>query len=240
LLRHSVSKLSSGDRQRVSLGRAIIRRPKAFLMDEPLGALDAEFRHLMCEELRDLHDSIGATTVYVTHDQLEAMSMADRIAVMNHGVVEQIAAPQELYGRPATMFVADFIGSPPMNLLTLEGSLRRGDRSLSYFGTTIEMPECHEDRAAGALAIGVRPEHVALSDRGSLRGQVFAVEYLGTNQIVTIDIARTKVKARLPSSTAARVGETVGVSFRSEKLVVFDVTTGRATRSALFEGAFRG
>jgi multiple sugar transport system ATP-binding protein len=240
LLRHRVAKLSGGDRQRVSLGRAIIRRPKAFLMDEPLGALDSEFRHLMCEELRDLHDNIGATTVYVTHDQLEAMSMADKIAVMNHGVVEHIDGPQQIYDRPATMFVADFIGSPPMNLLELEGSLRRGDSSISYFETRLNVPEIHEDRETGALALGVRPEHISISDAGSLRGRVFAVEYLGTNQIVTIDIDRAKVKARLPSTIVAKIGETVGVSFQPQKLVVFDATTGRAIQSALFEGAHHG
>src|SRR5580765_5342121 len=109
LLDRRVGGLSGGDRQRVALGRAIVRRPKAFLMDEPLGALDAEFRRLMCGELRQLHDRIGATTVYVTHDQLEAMAMADHIAVMNQGVVEQVATPQEIYDRPASMFVADFI-----------------------------------------------------------------------------------------------------------------------------------
>ena len=121
-------------------------------MDEPLGALDSEFRHLMCEELRDLHDGIGATTVYVTHDQLEAMSMADQIAVMNHGVVEQIGAPQEIYDRPATMFVADFIGSPPMNLLPFEGVLRRGDRNVAYFGRASTCPKFTRtrSRAAGA------------------------------------------------------------------------------------------
>ena len=240
LLDRRVAKLSGGDRQRVSLGRAIIRRPKAFLMDEPLGALDSEFRHLMCEELRDLHDSIGATTVYVTHDQLEAMSMADKIAVMNHGVVEQIGAPQEIYDRPATMFVADFIGSPPMNLLSFEGSLRQGERKVSYFGASVDVPEIHEDAEAGALALGVRPEHVAFSDSGPLRGRVFAVEYLGTNQIVTIDTGRAKVKARLPSTTMAKVGENVGVGFDASKLVVFNASTGRATDSALFEGAHRG
>src|SRR5271155_1196824 len=117
LLPSKTSKLSGGDRQRVALGRAIVRRPKAFLMDEPLGALDAEFRHLMCGELRDLHDRIGATTIYVTHDQVEAMSMADQIAVMNRGVVEQIGDPQQIYAPPAILFVADFIGSPPMNFL---------------------------------------------------------------------------------------------------------------------------
>src|SRR5215468_9836939 len=117
LLDQPVSRLAGGDRQRVALGRAIIRRPKAFLMDEPLGALDAEFRDVMREELRQLHDRIGATTVYVTHDQIEAMSMADVIAVMNRGEVLQAGPPAEVYNRPATMFVAGFIGSPAMNFL---------------------------------------------------------------------------------------------------------------------------
>jgi multiple sugar transport system ATP-binding protein len=240
LLDRRVSKLSGGDRQRVALGRAIIRRPKAFMMDEPLGALDAEFRHLMCGELRDLHDRIGATTVYVTHDQLEAMSLADQIAVMNHGVVEQIGAPQEIYDRPETLFVANFIGSPPMNLLPFEGSLRRGDRSVAYFDCRVDVPEVREDIAKGALTLGVRPEHVMLSESGPIRGRVFAVEYLGTNQIVTIDIDRAIVKARLSSRAAAKVGETVGVSFQPQKLVIFNSATGRAMKSALFEGRDRG
>src|SRR6266581_581647 len=123
LLGKSVSGLSSGDRQRVALGRAIVRRPKAFLMDEPLGALDAEFRHVMTGELRALHNRLDATTVYVTHDQLEAMSLADKIAIMNHGVVEQLGTPREIYERPASLFVADFIGSPPMNFLGFLGGL---------------------------------------------------------------------------------------------------------------------
>ena len=121
LLERRVGGLSGGDRQRVALGRAIVRRPKAFLMDEPLGALDSEFRRLMCGELRELHDRIDATTVYITHDQLEAMAMADHIAIMNQGRVEQIGTPQEIYDRPGTMFVADFIGAPPMSFLNVAG-----------------------------------------------------------------------------------------------------------------------
>src|SRR5271170_3484570 len=151
LLTRKVSKLAGGDRQRVALGRAIVRRPKAFLMDEPLGALDAEFRHLMCGELRDLHDRIGATTIYVTHDQVEAMSMADRIAVMNGGRIEQIGSPQEIYDRPASMFVADFIGSPPMNFLNFEGGLRPGDQAISFHDTRIDVPEVREAHAIGPL-----------------------------------------------------------------------------------------
>src|ERR1700741_3258119 len=125
LLGRSVSGLSSGDRQRVALGRAIVREPAAFMLGEPLGALDAEFRELMCDELRALHDRLHATTVYVTHDQLEAMAMADVIALMNDGVVEQLAPPQEIYDRPASIFAAGFIGSPPMNFIPFRGRLER-------------------------------------------------------------------------------------------------------------------
>ena len=129
LLDRPVSGLSGGDRQRVALGRAIVRRPLAFMMDEPLGALDSEFRQVMCGELRGLHDRLEATTVYVTHDQIEAMSLGDKIAVMSHGVIEQLGAPQEIYDRPASVFVADFIGSPPMNLLSFHDSVEFGPRS---------------------------------------------------------------------------------------------------------------
>src|SRR5215467_12306355 len=157
LLSSKTSKLSSGDRQRVALGRAIVRQPKAFLMDEPLGALDAEFRHLMCGELRALHDRLHATTVYVTHDQLEAMAMADKIAVMNEGRIEQLAAPQEIYDRPASMFVADFIGSPAMNFLPCQlsnGGLARGTNSVDVDGAEVAMPPLTQDAAGSAFVLG--------------------------------------------------------------------------------------
>jgi multiple sugar transport system ATP-binding protein len=172
LLNRSVGGLSSGDRQRVALGRAIVREPAAFMMDEPLGALDAEFRHLMCGELRALHDRLRATTVYVTHDQLEAMAMGDKIAVMNKGVIEQCGTPQEIYDKPATMFVADFIGLPPMNFLAFNGALARGDRSIRLGEGTQDVPELREDRAAGAYVLGARPEHIRISNEGAVPGQV--------------------------------------------------------------------
>src|SRR6202048_2097239 len=156
LLDRRVGGLSGGDRQRVALGRAIVRRPKAFLMDEPLGALDSEFRRLMCGELRELHDRIDATTVYITHDQLEAMAIADRNALMNQGGIEQIGTPQEIYDPPNTMFVADFIGPPPMSFLDVHASLRRGDRSIRIDGVPVEMPEVFEGRGEGKFALGVR------------------------------------------------------------------------------------
>ena len=149
LLSSKVSGLSGGDRQRVALGRAIVRRPKAFLMDEPLGALDAELRQTMTEELRDLHDRIGATTIYVTHDQLEAMSIADQIAVMKQGVVEQIGAPQEIYDLPASMFVADFVGSPPMNFIRFEGRLKPHDRSVKLGAASVAIPEIRRGGLSG-------------------------------------------------------------------------------------------
>src|SRR5271170_6901815 len=164
LLTSKTSKLSGGDRQRVALGRAMVRRPKAFLMDEPLGALDAEFRQLMCGELRDLHDRISATTIYVTHDQHEAMAMADRIAVMNAGRIEQIGSPQEIYDRPATMFVADFIGSPPMNFLRCDAGLDVDERAVKFKNVSIPIPELRQRRPSGPLFLGVRPEHIRFSD----------------------------------------------------------------------------
>ena len=150
--------------------------------------------------MRDLHDRIGATTIYVTHDQLEAMAMADRIAVMNHGVVEQIGAPQEIYDLPASLFVADFVGSPPMNFIPFEGAVRRGDKAVRIGSANVDVPEVHEEGQARSFVLGVRPEHVALADDAPIRGGVFGAEYLGTTQIVTVDIAQGQIKARLPST----------------------------------------
>jgi multiple sugar transport system ATP-binding protein len=228
LLDQPVSGLSGGDRQRVALGRAIVRRPKAFLMDEPLGALDTEFRALMCEELRGLHDRLRATTVYVTHDQLEAMSMADKIAVMNHGVVEQVGHPQDIYDHPASMFVADFIGSPPMNFLFLNGGLAPGQPHLRLGEADVSIPAPIEMLAPTKLALGVRPEQVRFDDGSRLRGEILAAEYLGTTQIVTVETAHGQVKARLPSNAPARTGQAVGLTFLTSRLSLFDAKSGRA------------
>jgi multiple sugar transport system ATP-binding protein len=240
LLERRVGGLSGGDRQRVALGRAIVRRPKAFLMDEPLGALDSEFRRLMCGELRELHDRIDATSIYITHDQLEAMAMADRIAIMNQGLVEQIGTPQEIYDRPNTMFVADFIGAPPMSFLDVRASLSRGDRNITIDGAAIEMPEVFEDRAEGRFALGVRPENVSFIDSSQLRGRVIGAEYLGTTQIVTVTTANGQIKARLPSANTVRVGEQVGLALRPDRLSLFDASSGQALSSALHAGGRHG
>src|ERR1700726_2235316 len=240
LLERRVGGLSGGDRQRVALGRAIVHRPKAFLMDEPLGALDSEFRRLMCGELRELHDRIDATTIYITHDQLEMLAMADRIVIMNQGRVEQIGTPQEIYDRPNPMFVADFIGAPPMSFLGVQTSLRRGDRCIRIEDAAVEMPELFEDRAEGKFALGVRPENVSFADASPLRGRVIGAEYLGTTQIVTVVTANGRVKARLPSGNVGKVGETVGLKLRADRLSLFDTASGEVLPSALQAGGRHG
>lgn len=240
LLDRSVSGLAGGDRQRVALGRAIVRRPKAFLMDEPLGALDSEFRDLMINELRGLHDRINATTVYVTHDQLEAMAMADRIVVMNQGVVEQFDTPQAIYDHPASLFVADFIGSPPMNFLRFEGGVEAGATRVALNGSEFPVPELRETLSPRPLVLGVRPEHISLDDQGPLRGQVYGTEYLGTQQIVTVDTAHGPLKARVSAARQLGAGEPVGLNLRSERLSLFDAQSGRALATAAREAAYNG
>lgn len=240
ILDSPVGGLSGGDRQRVALGRAIVREPKAFLMDEPLGALDAEFREHMAEELRALHDRMGATTVYVTHDQLEAMQMGDKIVVMNHGVVEQFGTPREIYDHPATMFVAGFIGSPPMNFLRFNATFEKGAETVRLSGSDIRVPELYEEVSAREVALGVRPEHVRLDDDGGYRGRIDASEYLGTTQIVTLQTSNGVVKARIPAAKQVTIGETVGVDFVTETLSLFDAGSGRALRTAQNEGVFHG
>ncbi|MEO0428795.1 MAG: ABC transporter ATP-binding protein [Pseudomonadota bacterium] len=235
ILDRPVSGLSGGDRQRVALGRAIVREPKCFLMDEPLGALDAEFRERMAEELRALHDRMGATTVYVTHDQLEAMQMGDKIVVMNHGVVEQFGAPQDIYDWPASMFVAEFIGSPPMNFLRFGGTVETGASRVDLGGSSLEVPMVRQG-ASGDLVFGVRPEHVRLVDGADYRGEIVATEYLGTTQIVTLATGHGELKARVASDQPARVGETVGLSFNGQTVTLFDAASGRALPTALNEG----
>ncbi|HVI87030.1 MAG TPA: ABC transporter ATP-binding protein [Dongiaceae bacterium] len=240
LLDKPVSGLAGGDRQRVALGRAIVRQPAAFMMDEPLGALDAEFRTLMCMELRALHDRLQATTIYVTHDQMEAMAMADKIAVMNHGVIEQLGTPREVYERPATMFVADFIGSPAMNFLAFEGGLQRGDHHIRLNGLSVEVPEAHEDIGPQRLVLGARPEHIRLNDEGGLRGEVFGTEYLGTTQIVTVVTEHGKVRARVSADRRATVGSQIGLTFKPERLSIFEHQSGRAIRTALHDVNLQG
>ena len=233
LLDKSVSGLSSGDRQRVALGRAIVRQPMAFMMDEPLGALDSEFREVMCGELRALHDRLNATTVYVTHDQLEAMSMADTIAVMNQGVIEQLGAPQDVYDRPVSVFVADFIGSPSMNFLPFDAALAAGASVVNIGPARVEVPSLREHISKRALLCGVRPENVRLDDASPLRAEVLGTEYLGTARIVTLATAQgATLRAKVDVQSAAQRGDQVGLRFDAAAVSLFDAASGRVLKTA--------
>ncbi len=221
ILKQPVGGLAGGDRQRVALGRAIIRRPDAFLMDEPLGTLDAEFRELMCDELRQLHERIGATTVYVTHDQIEAMAMADRIAIMNKGRVLQVGPPADVYARPSSLFVAAFIGSPAMNLLPAEGPLAPGATSLRLGDVTLAIPAPAVGIAHDKVVLGVRPEHITIG-AGPLSGEVFGAEYMGARQIVTVDTPAGRLRVRAPNNQKLAIGEQVALDFVTDRIVLFD------------------
>ena len=230
ILNKPVGGLSGGDRQRIALGRAIVRDPKAFMMDEPLGALDAEFREHMAEELRALHDRMGATTIYVTHDQLEAMQMGDKIVVMNHGSVEQFGVPQDIYDWPASMFVADFIGSPPMNFLRFKGSVKVGDSAINLAGQLFDVPQQLQD-CEGDIVFGVRPEHISFDQNSQYRGDIIAIEYLGTTQIVTLQTQNGILKSRISSTEPVSEGERVGLAFNPRIITLFDEKTGIALLS---------
>jgi multiple sugar transport system ATP-binding protein len=171
---------------------------------------------------------------------MEAMSMADKIAVMSNGVIEQFGTPQEIYDRPASMFVADFIGSPPMNFLKFNGGLKSGEREIVIQGAKVAVPEIREDIEPGEMALGVRPEHIRFDDASALRGSVYGAEYLGTTQIVSLVTADGIIKARVPAEVPVRTGETVGLSLNGPRLSLFDKASGRAVRTAVHEGGRHG
>jgi multiple sugar transport system ATP-binding protein len=187
----------------------------------------------MREELRQLHERIGATTVYVTHDQIEAMSMADVIAVMNKGEVLQAGPPTEVYNRPATMFVAGFIGSPAMNFLPVTGPASVGDQAVRVNGNMIEVPRLREPLTHPDGVLGARPEHIDLSDSARFRGRVFGVEYMGARQLLTVDTSAGRLRVRTANTLRAQIGETVGLNFRTGGLIVFDRSSERALGSEL-------
>lgn len=226
LLGSRVGGLAGGDRQRVALGRAIVREPKAFLMDEPLGTLDAEFRELMCVELRKLHERLKTTTVFVTHDQNEAMALADHIVVMNKGEILQADDPQGIYHFPSCVFVAKFIGRPPMNLLQVHGGVAAGDTQVRVDGQRVDIPAAAA-AAAGAL-LGVRPEHVRLQPpETGLPGRVERVEYFGSHWIAELQTAAGVLKAVVDKTVRPAEGDRVGLSFDTQRIVLFDAESER-------------
>ena len=231
IINSKVSGLAGGDRQRVALGRAIVRRPKAFLMDEPLGTLDAEFRELMCLELRKLHNNINATTVYVTHDQLEAMSMGDRIAVMNEGKIIQSGPPKEVYSKPKSKFVGSFIGSPAMNFIPINEGIKSGQQNVKIGNIEFAIPKQYQDTNSKNNHLGIRPEKMYLSDDQGIEGEVYGSEYLGSRKILTIQSFFGNFKIRVSNDLNANLGSNVKVNFESKSAIIFDGKTENALKS---------
>ncbi|HEX2141646.1 MAG TPA: sn-glycerol-3-phosphate ABC transporter ATP-binding protein UgpC [Candidatus Limnocylindria bacterium] len=225
--------LSGGQRQRVVLGRAIVREPAVFLMDEPLSNLDAKLRVQTRAEIARLHQRLGTTTVYVTHDQVEAMTMGDRIAVMRDGLLQQVGTPQELYDRPRNVFVAGFIGSPAMNFATTrtEGEqLMLGNARLDLSGAAAQAAKSKP--AGSELLIGFRPEHLDVADgRGDtvrIPARVDVVEYLGNEELIHAQAEGNEVVALIPSDRRVKPGDQVDLTVPVDKLHVFDPETEKS------------
>jgi sn-glycerol 3-phosphate transport system ATP-binding protein len=217
LLDRRPSQLSGGQQQRVALGRAIVARTPVCLMDEPLSNLDAQLRVEMRREIRDLQRRLGITMLYVTHDQVEAMTMADQVVLMRGGRVEQDAPPAELYERPATPFVARFIGTPPMNVLPLAAITGSGVVGLA------EPPAGHDP---SRLGIGIRPELVRLEDPG-LPARVVAVEYLGADTLIEAKVDGHPFIIRRPGRVSAQAGDTIGLGWTAREVHWFDLSSDR-------------
>ncbi|MER2537012.1 MAG: sn-glycerol-3-phosphate ABC transporter ATP-binding protein UgpC [Rhizobiaceae bacterium] len=222
LLDRKPRQLSGGQRQRVALARAIVRTPQVFLMDEPLSNLDAKLRVTMRAEIKHLQDELGVTTIYVTHDQIEAMTLADRVAVMSQGRIQQLGTPEEIYDTPANLFVAGFIGSPPMNLIPGEvGSGSFSAPSIRLDGLTFG--------ASGPAVLGIRPEDMTVAEGAGvdMAGTVYAVELTGESNLVTVLLGKERVIARAPRSWRGKAGETIGLKADRSRLHLFDKESGQ-------------
>ncbi len=222
LLDRKPRQLSGGQRQRVALARAIVREPKLFLMDEPLSNLDAKLRVSTRAELKHLQHELATTTIYVTHDQIEAMTLADRVAVMNFGVIQQLDTPEGIYDAPETLFVAGFIGSPPMNLIA--GRLENG----AFVADGISVPAVG-GAAQGGVVLGVRPEDLTVAAPGGGRfdAKIYTVELTGDAVLVTVSVDGQLVSARGPRHFRKEIGETVGIGLDAAHVHLFDQKSER-------------
>jgi multiple sugar transport system ATP-binding protein len=235
LLERKPSQLSGGQQQRVAMGRALARRPKIYLFDEPLSNLDAKLRVEMRTEIKLMHQRLKTTTVYVTHDQIEAMTLGDKVAVMKDGVIQQFGTPHEIYNNPANLFVASFIGSPPMNFVPLRIRQRDGrwvgvlnsEQGSCELPLPITSDEGLRDRE---LILGIRPEQIGLSNGSaadlSLLVDIEVVEPTGPDTLVVFALNQVKACCRLAPDQAPRVGETLNLQFDPRKVLLFDAQSG--------------
>jgi multiple sugar transport system ATP-binding protein len=240
LLDRYPSQLSGGQQQRVALARALVRKPKVWLLDEPLSNLDAKLRIYMRAEIKRLQRTLGVTTIYVTHDQVEAMSMADRIAVMNKGKIMQIGSPLELYHKPANTFVATFIGAPPMNLIECDTEYEEREQKLILRcpGFTRSLKGDLAKLIAGKLLsdkiiLGVRPEDIRVtspSHPDAIKGEVVVTEILGADQVLIVDVdgVHIRVKASMRTTELGGANRKIGILIDFNKVHLFDYKTGKA------------
>jgi multiple sugar transport system ATP-binding protein len=246
VLQRMPDQLSGGQSQRVAIGRMLVREADVFLMDEPISHLDAKLRAHMRAELRHLQKQLGVTTLFVSHDQLEAMSMADRIMVMNEGVIQQFAPPQEIFDSPVNLFVAGFVGEPHMNTIEVTLVAGEGAPMLTARGFRLAAPTGWlEDGLAaqrgGHFVLGVRPEQVRLAASAcpdSFEAKLYAVEPLGAEDLMTVEYAGGFIQARVPTEEAtalpSRPGSGLHVSFNPDHLYLFDMASGRTVAQARF------
>jgi len=224
LLDRYPKQLSGGQRQRVAMGRALVRDPQVFLFDEPLSNLDAKLRVQMRAEIKSLHQRIKTTTIYVTHDQIEAMTMADKIVVLHDGVIEQVGAPLQLYDRPANLFVAGFIGSPSMNFI--DGRIEEGVFRTEK-GLILPLPEnIKRVPPAGELVYGIRPEHIRAS-QGGIAGRAEIVEGTGSEIFAKLDCNGEQISCLFRERLAIAYGDTVSIAIDPASVHLFDKSTGR-------------
>ncbi|MGQ9609366.1 MAG: ABC transporter ATP-binding protein [bacterium] len=237
ILSRTPEKLSGGEMQRVALGRAMVRRPKVFLMDEPLTNLDAKLRAEMRAELKRLQRDISATTIYVTHDQLEAMSMGDKIVVMNQGLIQQIGTPAEVYDHPANLFVAGFVGSPTMNFINCVYTQENGKVFLIAGNNDfkIEIPDemqvkIRNSSTSPNLILGIRSEDIFIKEASpdTIQAEVYIVEPLGSENIIDLKIGENILKAKTLPTFMPDVGQPVHVWFNKERMHIFDKNTEKA------------
>jgi len=241
LFDHYPDEISGGQKQRVALGRAVVRDPEVFLLDEPLSNLDAKLRATLRTELKRIHDEFGVTTVYVTHDQKEAMALADRIAVMRDGTIQQIDSPEATYHHPANRFVATFIGSPSMNILPVQRQRDGDEVSLLYDGTElVHLPADSVPETPETVELGFRFDEIRIHQDptdGHFEAEVRVNEYQGNERYIYVPMSEENVIFRAPAAMSLEPGDTIGVTIPPEHVYLFDPETGETLKSKSAEAA---
>ena len=227
LMDRKPAQLSGGQQQRVALGRALVKEPKLLLFDEPLSNLDARLRLSMRGEIKRLQMELGITSIYVTHDQVEAMTMADRVAVMKGGKLQAYSPPDELYDEPRTLFVASFVGNPPMNFLDVEVTRENGDYHAQAEGIDLAVSPERGEKAAGKgqIIMGIRPEDIAISDDQGISGNIYGVEPLGRDDLIEVRIGEANVRVLADPELGLKMGENTVIDFDPSNVQFFDPAT---------------